>query len=432
MSTIFNGDSQMEVITVLANCGTDVARARQALTRYIVRKQEKGRSTEHILTKLRHLELKFINDTTLHAAFRDARANTYLPRSPDLPLPGFVRRKTTTGRDSHESMPAVLDITTTAASSPSPGPSTSRSLQSPSSSVQSVDVHVVEEYRTQQQASHEVYEASLTQSSLPPTNHPRKLPVPSPYAYQINSGRSRPSTLSPSMSLPFTHPNSPTRPRTSFNSPPPTSPLPSLPTDPTDNYDSRIARSPLPPVVNPRYFSSSSQSSSSSHFSFPIPRTPEIIPPPYPGFYSQSAAIVRGNVTYPPQKPEKSPQRLLAVVERCPSEMDIPSMFSSRNGSFNALESESSGGDFPVPYRDSPILRERSAVPNFSFTLDNVLRLCAASLVVRREVSKCLQQDRGYEQYNWSTVLQECGIAEEDIPFLLNEMAREAEFMSKT
>ncbi|KAJ8593057.1 hypothetical protein M405DRAFT_633777 [Rhizopogon salebrosus TDB-379] len=86
MGTIFNGDTQLEVVTALANCGDDIDRARQAIITYVVRKQKKGRTTNHILVKLRHLEMKFINDTSLHIAFRDARALTCLPRSLDLPL----------------------------------------------------------------------------------------------------------------------------------------------------------------------------------------------------------------------------------------------------------------------------------------------------------------------------------------------------------
>lgn len=417
----------MEVITVLANCGTDTNKARQALTKYIARKQEKGRPTEHILKKLRQLELKFINDITLHPAFRDARASTCLPRSPDLPLPDFVLRETAalTRRDSRQSVPALRDFAT-----PSPGPSTPQSwLQLSYSPVEHVDPPIMEEGRLPpEEASYKAYETSLRRPSLPPTNTPGRLPVLSPYAFQISSGRSRSSTLpSPSMSSPSTH--SPKKLRTSFNSPPPTSPLPDLPLDATDDHNSHIPRFHLPPPTNSRPFSSLSKSSSSSHSSYPGPRTPEIVPPLYPRFSSQSAAITRGDISDSPQKEENLPQQPV-VVEHHPSQTDIPSMFSpSREGSLNA--SESSVGDFPIPYRDSPILRERSTRShnhNFSFPLDNALRLCAASAVVRREVIQCLQQTQDYEQHNWPTVLQECGIAEDDIPFLLNEMAREVEF----
>ncbi|KAF8553176.1 hypothetical protein OG21DRAFT_1485634 [Imleria badia] len=91
----FNGGTRVEVIAVLANCGTDTDKARRALVTWIRRKQDKGRTTEHILIKLRDIESKFIKDTTLHSAFRDARAETFLPRAPDLPLPSFIRRKST-------------------------------------------------------------------------------------------------------------------------------------------------------------------------------------------------------------------------------------------------------------------------------------------------------------------------------------------------
>lgn len=405
---------------MLANCGTDTDRARQALTRYIARKQEKGRPTEHILKKLRQLESKFINDITLHAAFRDARASTCLPRSPDLPLPDFVLRETTRrpSLDTHQSVSVPRDFTT-----PSPGPSTPKSWSQASySPVQHVYPSIMEENRVQP------VEASLRGPSLSSTNVRGKLPALSPYAFQDNSARSRSSTLpSSSMSSPLIHFQK--KLRTSYNSPPPTSPLPDLPVDVADDYDSHIPQFHLPPPANSRPFSSVSKSSSSSHSSFASLRTPEAVPPLYHGFSSQSAAITRGDIGYSQRKEENFPQQPLVVVEHYPSETDIPSMFlPSREGSLNA--SESSVGDFPSPYRDSPILRERSTSQNrnFSFPLDNALRLCTASPIVRREVIQCLQQNQGYEQYNWPTVLQGCGIAEDDILFLLNEMAREVEF----
>lgn len=412
----------MEVIIVLANCGSDTSKARQALTKYIARKQEKGRSTEHILKKLRQLELKFINDTSLHAAFRDARANTCLPRSLDVPLPEFVLREiaATTGRDSRQSgTSAPRDLVT-----PSPDPSTPRSWLQPSySPVLHTNPAIIEEDRIQP-------EASSRRPSLPP---PGRLPVLSPYDSQIGSGRSRSSTVpSSSMSSLFTH--SPKKFRTSFNSPPPTSPLPDLPLEATDEYDSYIPRFHLPPPAIPRPFSSASKSSSSSHSSYPSPRTPDAATTLYPRFSSQSAAMIQGDASYPPRKEENVPQQPPVVVEHCPPEMDIPSMFTpSREGSFVA--SENSGSDFPVPYRDSPILHDRptSYNPDFSFPLDNALRLCTASPDVRREVNRCLQQDPGYEQHNWPTVLQDCDIAEDEISFLLNEIAREMEFtLSRT
>lgn len=49
---------------------------------------------------------KFIKDVSLHDAFRDARAETYLPRAPDLPLPHFVRRRSS--GQVPESVPSLI------------------------------------------------------------------------------------------------------------------------------------------------------------------------------------------------------------------------------------------------------------------------------------------------------------------------------------
>ncbi|KAN0101227.1 hypothetical protein V8E55_001211 [Tylopilus felleus] len=102
----FNGGTRVEVIAVLANCGRDTDRARRALVTWIQHKQDKGRTTEHILIKLRDIESKFIKDATLHSAFRDARAETYLPRAPDLPLPAYLRRKSI--GQNPEAVPSVI------------------------------------------------------------------------------------------------------------------------------------------------------------------------------------------------------------------------------------------------------------------------------------------------------------------------------------
>ncbi|KAH7884058.1 hypothetical protein F5I97DRAFT_1643452 [Phlebopus sp. FC_14] len=132
----FNGGTHFEVITVLANCGTDTDKARRALVTWIQRKQEKNRTTQHILTKLRDLELKFIKDTSLHPAFRAARAETDLPRSPDLPLPDFVKdSKAAVQRTNRPSMPDLTSTVATARpSSSSTSSSSSIIMSSPQSS----------------------------------------------------------------------------------------------------------------------------------------------------------------------------------------------------------------------------------------------------------------------------------------------------------
>lgn len=267
-----------------------------------------------------------------------------------------------------------------------------------------------------------VGQALLTRASLPPANSPRNLDVPSECAN--SSSRSRSLTLpSSSTSLLFTRAGSSNRLQSPFNLPAPTVPLPDIPDDQPDDYDPYI---PPLPQSDHRHTSWCSRSSSSSHSSYISPRTPgnNSGPPPYSGFYSKSAAIIRG-ANYPPQRTERSP--VMDLVDHDLSETSIPSMLFPNPD----MISEGSGAHFPVSERDSPILRDRSMGQNFNFPLDDALRTCGASLVVRREVSKCLRQDRGYEQHTWLTVLQECGIAEGDIPFLLNEMALEAESRSR-
>jgi hypothetical protein len=374
---------------------------------------------------------QFINDTSLHTAFRDARALTCLPRSLDLPLPDFVLRRETAAarRDSlsTQSLSAPRDITIPA--SPSPSLPTSQSCIQLSPPVQHADSYTMEDQiQPERHGSRNVYEHSSTRASMPAI--PSRLAVVTSYTRSDIFNRSRSSTLPSSVTL--TQENSPIRLQSSFNSPPPMAPLPDVPDDPPDDYDPHIPRLHLPPP-DPRHVSWGSQSSSStssrSTGSYPSPRTPGSGPPPYPGFFSKSAAIVRGN-NYPPQREPKSTERPSVVVEDELLETVAPSMLYPNREAY-IFKSGSSGSSSPVTYRDSPVQRERPVGQNFSFPLENALRMCGAAIVVRREVSKCIQRDRGYEQYAWLTVLQECGIAEEDIPFLLNEMAREAESISR-
>ncbi|KIK90828.1 hypothetical protein PAXRUDRAFT_831340 [Paxillus rubicundulus Ve08.2h10] len=148
----FTGDTRYEVITVLANCGSDTVRAREALVVWISRKQSKGRSTEHILNKLCDIESKFIKDTSLHSAFREARAMTLLPRTPCIPLPDFIVKE----NSQSETWSAPIDVTPTVHSPgagsrtsspggsspifiPSTSPSTSSSAHSPLRSAQNLD-----------------------------------------------------------------------------------------------------------------------------------------------------------------------------------------------------------------------------------------------------------------------------------------------------
>jgi len=103
----FNGSTRIEVVAILMSCGfadEDRNRAKRTLVTWIRRKQDKGRNTQYILAKLQWIESKFVEVTALHPALQDARAETFLPRAPDLPSRGRSLRVT---RDlHHEQLPS--------------------------------------------------------------------------------------------------------------------------------------------------------------------------------------------------------------------------------------------------------------------------------------------------------------------------------------
>ncbi|KZO94614.1 hypothetical protein CALVIDRAFT_599690 [Calocera viscosa TUFC12733] len=87
----FRMDTQLEVTTVLANCGGNVGLASRAIRLWIESKQKKGRAEQDIITKVEGMERKYTFDASLHEAFHAARAETGLPRSKVLPPSRRVR-----------------------------------------------------------------------------------------------------------------------------------------------------------------------------------------------------------------------------------------------------------------------------------------------------------------------------------------------------
>jgi len=78
---VFTGASQLEVITVIANCGDRTELATGAVYKWIQAKQMKGRTLYEILGKLELLENKFVAFASLHECFHSARRATGLPPS---------------------------------------------------------------------------------------------------------------------------------------------------------------------------------------------------------------------------------------------------------------------------------------------------------------------------------------------------------------
>ncbi|KZO94612.1 hypothetical protein CALVIDRAFT_599688 [Calocera viscosa TUFC12733] len=91
-TSMFRGDTQLELITVLANSGDDVSLATKAIRIYIQSKRRKNRGEDYIHAKIEDIENRYKFDTTLHEAFHVARAQTGLPRSTVLPPPRRARR----------------------------------------------------------------------------------------------------------------------------------------------------------------------------------------------------------------------------------------------------------------------------------------------------------------------------------------------------
>ncbi|EJU01259.1 hypothetical protein DACRYDRAFT_107815 [Dacryopinax primogenitus] len=87
----FRMDTQLEVTTVLANCGDNVGLASRAIRLWIESKQRKGRAETDIIAKVEGMERKYTFDASLHEAFHAARAETGLPRSKVLPPSRRVR-----------------------------------------------------------------------------------------------------------------------------------------------------------------------------------------------------------------------------------------------------------------------------------------------------------------------------------------------------
>ncbi|KZT50522.1 hypothetical protein CALCODRAFT_559073 [Calocera cornea HHB12733] len=112
----FRMDTQLEVTTVLANCGGNVGLASRAIRLWIESKQRKGRAEQDIITKVEGMERKYTFDASLHEAFHAARAETGLPRSKVLPPSRRVREAEERERQNSGGSPT----TPTGPSMPSP------------------------------------------------------------------------------------------------------------------------------------------------------------------------------------------------------------------------------------------------------------------------------------------------------------------------
>ncbi|KAG6334323.1 hypothetical protein ID866_4768 [Astraeus odoratus] len=439
----FTGDTHFEVIAVLANCGTDTDKARQALVTWILKKQEKGRSTEHILNKLRQLELKFIQDESLHDAFRHARAQTNLPRSLDLPLPEIIYRRNSRSKekqrdDGSPSDPWYRERSDCSRSSSPTSPLSPFTLTgSPS--------HRSPWHRRWDSRSDEG-QSSTSISHYPPSSS-GSLSISPKYPSTLHSpyqpraaGRmyynQKQTILAPPSPPSIPCPPSPIDPprrNRSVSNPVPSQPTSSRPSlqppnrlsAPATSVPRRIPAQPIP--------QSPCSSAASSTVSVVSPVSPDPqpyndhcmrVPSPMAAPYSseESVTTVTDFERYIPSDIDLSDQDCyssLKIVTRSDSPLRGNYSNDRHNYNFN-------GADLPPPY-DNRLDRSELEPPTIGPSLDRALRICNASAPARQEVLKCIRMQSGYEPKHWQTRLTDCDLNSEAIDFLMEEMCKQLE-----
>ncbi|KAI6037912.1 hypothetical protein EDC04DRAFT_2082794 [Pisolithus marmoratus] len=438
----FTGDTHFEVITVLANCGTDTVRAREALVTWIQRKQGKGRSTQHILTKLRQLEQKFIKDISLHDAFRQARAVTFLPRSPDLPLPEFI-----TKRQSHGSMQSldspVIDVTHAESSRYNPLSSphtpvfsrTSCRCQSPSYSERRLDPYAEEpelpstSYNPPSpEGSQSLFYSSSQTHHLPTTHRPYPLVATGGAAYGLKS-----PTLSPPSPTML-----PRRYRSASNPAPP-KPAVSRRSIPPPNRLSEPAI-PAPPTPRPAPTQPIPQSACSSAASSTVSLASPVSPAPQP--YSDLGLRMPSPLPSSPYSSKESVMTVTDIERYVPSDIDVMEQECFSNfrvitrsdsplygfaGNASQNRNSTIGTGLAPSYADALAHLQSEHGWEMGPRLDKALKICNASLAVKEQVLKCLRSEPGCDPPHWQSRLRECNINPEAVDFIVDEMCRELE-----
>ncbi|KAI6137171.1 hypothetical protein F5141DRAFT_1288731 [Pisolithus sp. B1] len=429
----FTGDTHFEVITVLANCGTDTARAREALVTWIQRKQDKGRSTEHILTKLRQLEQKFIRDTSLHDAFRQARAATFLPRSPDIPLPDFIVK-----RQSHPSIhppdSPIIDVIHRENSRYSPI-SAPQTPVSPSYSERRLDSYAEEpEYPY---ASYDPPSPGGSQSLY----YSKSYAPHSPMVYTPHSSiathnttyNSKPRTLSPPSPTIV-----PRRYRSASNPVPPKATVDRRLKRPSNRLSEPAISSPPTPRPAPTQPipHSACSSAASSTVSLASPVSPD--PQPYndwclrmpsplpPSLYSskESVTTVTDIERYLPSDIDVTQEECLPnfrVITR--SDSPLHGLAGEASQSRNSIV----GTGLTSSYADALAHLQSEYGWEIGPRLDKALKICSASPAVKEQVLRCLRSEPGCDPPHWQSRLRECDLNPEAVDFIVDEMCRELE-----
>lgn len=428
----FTGDTHFEVITVLANCGTDTVRAREALVTWIQRKQDKGRTTDHILTKLRQLEQKFIKDISLHDAFRQARAVTCLPRSPDIPLPDFI-----TKRQSYSSIQtpdSPMDITHAESSRSSP-------LLSPHTPVSpSYFEHRLDSYAEEPEYPYTSYDppspggsrSLFYSNSYTPHSPTVYTPHPSVATYSTPYN-SRPRTLSPPSPTIL-----PRRYRSVSNPVPPKVAVGRRSVPPLNRLSEPAIATP--PTPRPAPTQPIPQSACSSAASSMVSLASPVSPDPQP--YNDWCLRIPSPLPHSPYSSKESVTTVTDIERYLPSDINITDreclsnfrVITRSDSPLHGITGEASqnrnsivGTGLAAPYADALAHLQSEYGWEIGPRLDKALKICSAPPAVKEQVLRCLRSEPGCDPPHWQSRLREFDLNAEAVEFIVDEMCRELE-----
>lgn len=378
------------------------------------------------------MNAQFIKDISLHDAFRQARALTFLPRSPDLPLPDFLQK----GKEREQPDVPVIDVRRTESESSSPTSSikslfpptpTTPSQYSPTYLERRLDSHP-EEAEEAESSTLAYYAPSPGGSWSVPSSYytPYSPTLHSPYP-SVTVGGYGPKHVVLSPPSPTITP----RRYRSVSSPVPPPPSNSRRSAPPPPNRLSAPATPLPGAPRPAPTQPIPQSPYSSAASSAVSVVSPVSPAPQP--YNDHCLRVPSPLPTP-YSSEESISTITEVERYVPSDMHLSrdSMICSKivtraDSPLHEIFADSCAStrsSLPPPYNiSSETRRRRSVGPQ----LDRALKICGISPIVRQEILKCICSEPGYEPARWQTRLRDCNLNPDAVDFIIEEMCKELE-----
>jgi len=372
----------------------------------------------------------------LHDAFRQARALTFLPRSPDLPLPDFLQK----GKEREH--PGVIDVHRSGSESSSPTSSirslflltpTTLSQNSPTYLERRLDSHPEEAeeaesstlayYPPSPGGSRSVYSSYYTPYS--PTLHspypsvtaggygPKQvvLSPPSPtitprrYRSVSNPVPPPPSNSRRSVPPPPNRLSAPATPLPGVPRPAPTQPIPQSPCSSAASSVVSVA-SPVSPAPQP--------------YNDHCLRVPSPLPTPYSS--EESISTITDMERFVPSDIHLSRDSVICSKIVTRSDSPLLEIFAGDRPSCAFTRSE-----LPPPYNTPSSHPEPKRRWSIGPQLDRALKICGISPVARQEVLRCISSEPGYEPSHWEARLRDCNLNPDAVDFIIEEMCKDLE-----